>query len=101
MLLKQVRWTDTYDSLLYNDVCVGSGKTLAYLAPIISQLRKEEAEDGVVPRLRRPRALVLVPSRDLALQVLVSLKMYAQYMYTDSMHCFLLLLRKWQSLCAM
>jgi superfamily II DNA/RNA helicase len=48
----------------------GSGKTLAYLAPLISELRREEAEEGVVPRLRRPRALIVLPSRDLASQVL-------------------------------
>ncbi len=49
---------------------LGSGKTLAYLAPLISRLRDEEEGCGLVPRLRRPRALVLVPSRDLAAQVL-------------------------------
>ena len=53
-------------------VSVGSGKTIAYLAPLISQLRREEAEEGVVPRLRRPRALIVLPSRALASQVLVS-----------------------------
>lgn len=54
-------------------MCVtGSGKTLAYLAPIINQLRNEETEEGLVPRLKRPRALILLPSRDLASQVLVS-----------------------------
>lgn len=40
------------------------------MAPIINELRREEAEEGVVPRLRRPRALILLPSRDLAVQVL-------------------------------
>ena len=58
--------------------CVGSGsgKTLAYLAPLVSQLRREEEEEGVVPRLRRPRALIVLPSRDLASQVLVNVCMY-------------------------
>lgn len=50
---------------------VGSGKTLAYLAPLISRLKDEEEHHGLVPRLRRPRALILLPSRDLANQVLV------------------------------
>ena len=58
---------------LFSIYGLGSGKTLAYLAPVISELRREEAEEGVVPRLRRPRALVVLPSRDLASQVLVSL----------------------------
>ena len=48
----------------------GSGKTLTYLAPLISRLRDEEEVCGLVPRLRRPRALILLPSRDLAAQVL-------------------------------
>lgn len=47
------------------DVCVcaptGSGKTLAYAIPIVDKLSRR-----VVPRTR---ALVLLPSRDLALQV--------------------------------
>lgn len=49
---------------------LGSGKTLAYLAPLINRLREEEETHGVIPRLRRPRALILLPSRDLAAQVL-------------------------------
>ncbi len=49
---------------------LGSGKTLTYLAPLISRLRDEEEGCGLVPRLRRPRALILLPSRDLAAQVL-------------------------------
>lgn len=48
----------------------GSGKTLAYLAPLISCLRDDEEHQGIIPRLKRPRALVLLPSRDLAAQVL-------------------------------
>lgn len=48
----------------------GSGKTLAYLSPVVSHLRDEEERFGLVPRMRRPRALVLLPSRDLAAQVL-------------------------------
>ena len=51
---------------------LGSGKTLAYLSPLVSHLRDEEERLGLVPRMRRPRALVLLPSRDLAAQVLVS-----------------------------
>ena len=43
---------------------------MAYLAPLINQLRDEEEFHGVIPRLKRPRALVLLPSRDLAAQVL-------------------------------
>ena len=49
----------------------GSGKTIAYLAPIIHHLREEEQNYGVVARLRRPRACIVVPGRELATQVLV------------------------------
>ena len=48
----------------------GSGKTLVYAAPIVSQL-KDETEDGFINRLSRPRALVIAPSRELASQILV------------------------------
>lgn len=46
----------------------GAGKTLAYLAPIFSALRTGE-DDGVPRLVRRPRALVLAPTRELVAQV--------------------------------
>lgn len=42
---------------------------MVYLAPLISRLRDEE-EQGLLPRLKRPRALIVLPSRELAAQVL-------------------------------
>ena len=48
----------------------GSGKTLAYLLPIIEELKRDEIEQRVHTRLNRPRALVVVPNRELAIQVL-------------------------------
>ena len=50
----------------------GSGKTLSYLAPLLSQIKEEEETGGIVARLRRPRALIVAPSRVLAQQILVS-----------------------------
>ncbi|OWM63227.1 hypothetical protein CDL15_Pgr010627 [Punica granatum] len=48
----------------------GSGKTLAYLAPVIQRLREEEIQ-GVSKSLpRSPRAVILVPTAELASQVL-------------------------------
>ena len=47
----------------------GSGKTLAYLLPIMQTLRTDEEQGGSRARARRPRALVLLPTRELALQV--------------------------------
>ena len=53
------------DSLAGSDVCVkaptGSGKTLAFAIPVA--LRTKRADDG------RPRALILLPTRELAGQV--------------------------------
>jgi superfamily II DNA/RNA helicase len=53
------------DGLAGRDICgrapTGSGKTLAFGIPIVANLGRAEA--------RRPRALVLVPTRELATQV--------------------------------
>ncbi len=37
---------------------------------MVSRLRDEEEHFGVLSRLKRPRALIVLPSRDLAAQVL-------------------------------
>lgn len=50
---------------------LGTGKTLAYLSPIVHHLR-EEQDQGLISRLNRPRALIVLPNRELAFQVLVS-----------------------------
>ncbi|PXF44152.1 DEAD-box ATP-dependent RNA helicase 39 [Gracilariopsis chorda] len=51
----------------------GSGKTFAYLLPVVQQLKQAEQfrgeEDAPLRVARRPRALVLVPTRELAEQV--------------------------------
>ncbi|EFJ43504.1 hypothetical protein VOLCADRAFT_121417 [Volvox carteri f. nagariensis] len=46
----------------------GSGKTLAYLLPLVQALKQEEAS-GFVPRPKRPRVLVLGPTRELTDQI--------------------------------
>lgn len=51
----------------------GSGKTLAFGLPMLTRL----AELGDTPAAKRPRALVLVPTRELAFQVVDSLQTYA------------------------
>lgn len=48
----------------------GSGKTLAYLAPVIQRLRQEEMDGTSNSAPKSPRALVLVPTAELASQVL-------------------------------
>ncbi|VFR00321.1 unnamed protein product [Cuscuta campestris] len=47
----------------------GSGKTLAYLLPIVQLLRRDEASNGILMKPRRPRAVVLCPTRELCEQV--------------------------------
>ena len=47
----------------------GSGKTLAYLLPIVHILREHELVFGIPAKPRRPRALVLGPTRELAEQI--------------------------------
>ena len=57
------------DSLAGRDVLgqgrTGSGKTLAFALPLVARL----ASDPMAPMRGRPRALVLVPTRELATQV--------------------------------
>ncbi|WP_026120246.1 DEAD/DEAH box helicase [Nocardiopsis potens] len=64
------------DSLTGRDVLgrsrTGSGKTLAFGLPLLARLR------GGSARSRRPRALVLAPTRELAQQVTDSLEPYAR-----------------------
>ncbi|KAH7568116.1 hypothetical protein JRO89_XS07G0239900 [Xanthoceras sorbifolium] len=47
----------------------GSGKTLAYMLPLVQLLRHDEATLGMPMRPRRPRAVVLCPTRELSEQV--------------------------------
>ncbi|KAJ7969753.1 DEAD-box ATP-dependent RNA helicase [Quillaja saponaria] len=47
----------------------GSGKTLAYMLPLVQLLRRDEAMVGVPLKPRRPRAVVLCPTRELSEQV--------------------------------
>lgn len=47
----------------------GSGKTLAYMLPIVQLLRRDEATLGMLTKPRRPRAVVLCPTRELSEQV--------------------------------
>lgn len=53
----------------------GSGKTLSYLLPTIDMLKADEKTKGLVKRrLDHPRAVVLVPTRELVSQVVKSCK---------------------------
>ncbi|XP_015870126.3 DEAD-box ATP-dependent RNA helicase 50 isoform X2 [Ziziphus jujuba] len=48
----------------------GSGKTLAYLAPVIQRLRQEEVQGLSISLSQSPRVIILVPTAELASQVL-------------------------------
>ncbi|PON96285.1 DEAD-box ATP-dependent RNA helicase [Trema orientale] len=47
----------------------GSGKTLAYMLPLVQLLRRDEELFGMLMKPRRPRAVVLCPTRELSEQV--------------------------------
>ncbi len=51
----------------------GSGKTLAFVLPMLQQLADQERA-GYVRQAKRPRVLILVPTRELARQVLTTIK---------------------------
>jgi superfamily II DNA/RNA helicase len=65
------------DALAGRDVCgkakTGSGKTLAFGVPLLQRAKatrdKEGARTGAPPRPAQPLALVLLPTRELAVQV--------------------------------
>ncbi|MQL75574.1 hypothetical protein Taro_007959, partial [Colocasia esculenta] len=47
----------------------GSGKTLTYMLPLVQLLRRDEELSGMLMKPRRPRAVVLCPTRELSEQV--------------------------------
>ena len=58
----------------------GSGKTLAFGLPMLTRLSRHEDR----PAAKRPRALVLVPTRELAFQVVDSLNSYPTHPFIES-----------------
>ena len=67
--------------ILGDNVCIaaetGSGKTLTYLAPIFHLLKQEETILNIFSKKTRPRAIILVPTAELCLQVLAVAKSLA------------------------
>jgi superfamily II DNA/RNA helicase len=61
----------------------GSGKTLAYMLPCLQSMHIHE-QDGYVRKPKRPRCLVLVPTRELARQVLDCVKQIGHYSKVSS-----------------
>lgn len=52
----------------------GSGKTLAYVLPLVQQLKHQEMFENFERRPKRPRVLILAPTRELALQITAVVK---------------------------
>ena len=57
----------------------GTGKTAAFTLPLLQNLA-EDAEDGIRAEPRSMRALILVPTRELALQIADSIKTYGRHL---------------------
>ncbi|MBW2381260.1 MAG: DEAD/DEAH box helicase [Deltaproteobacteria bacterium] len=62
----------------------GTGKTAAFALPLLQRLDEETSP----PKPRRPRALVLAPTRELALQIHEELKSLGRY--TKMRHAFII-----------
>ncbi len=62
---------------LFGIAQTGTGKTAAFTLPLLHNL----AEDGVRPSPRAVRALILAPTRELALQISDSIKTYGRHMH--------------------
>ncbi|KAK9288451.1 hypothetical protein L1049_016908 [Liquidambar formosana] len=57
----------------------GSGKTLAYLVPVIQRLRQEELHGLSKSLSQSPRAIILVPTAELASQVLSNCRSMSKF----------------------
>ncbi|CAL9185940.1 DEAD-box ATP-dependent RNA helicase 50-like [Musa acuminata AAA Group] len=73
-----------YGPIIEGKTCIvadqsGSGKTLAYLAPTIQCLRQEEILGLGKASSRSPRVIILVPTAELASQVLSNCRSIAKY----------------------
>eukprot|EP00397_Hematodinium_sp_SG-2012_P039978 GEMP01043741.1.p1 GENE.GEMP01043741.1~~GEMP01043741.1.p1 ORF type:complete len:548 (+),score=91.66 GEMP01043741.1:129-1772(+) len=53
----------------------GTGKTLAYVVPMIQHLLETDDKD-VYPKAKKPRGLIIVPTRELAKQVLRTVRTF-------------------------
>ncbi len=58
----------------------GTGKTASFALPLLHRLSKK----GTKPRSSRPRALILAPTRELAVQIADSLKTYGRHTHLRS-----------------
>jgi ATP-dependent RNA helicase RhlE len=57
----------------------GTGKTAAFALPLLQRLSKQTPPNGS----RKPRALILTPTRELAVQVAESIKTYGRHLHLN------------------
>ncbi|PKI14820.1 DEAD/DEAH box helicase [Colwellia sp. 12G3] len=63
----------------------GTGKTASFVLPLLEQLNSRYKDTDKKLRGKRIRALILVPTRELAVQVEESISQYAKYLDISSM----------------
>lgn len=63
----------------------GTGKTAGFVLPLLEQLNSRYLQANLKLRGKRIRALILVPTRELAVQVEASISQYAKYLDISSM----------------
>jgi superfamily II DNA/RNA helicase len=63
----------------------GTGKTASFVLPLLELLNNRYKETEKKLRAKRIRALILVPTRELAVQVEASITQYAKYLNLSSM----------------
>ena len=63
----------------------GTGKTAGFVLPLLEQINSRYKEKNLKLRGKRIRALILVPTRELAVQVEESISQYAKYLDISSM----------------
>ena len=77
------------DALAGRDVLgrgrTGSGKTVAFALPVLERILSSQTSR----QPRRPRALILVPTRELAVQVAETVEYLAQAVQLRAMTCLL------------
>ena len=69
---------DGYD--LLGIAQTGTGKTAAFTLPLLQNLDADTAEEGIEAGPRETRALILAPTRELALQISESVETYGRHL---------------------
>ncbi|MBA0880611.1 hypothetical protein Goshw_009975 [Gossypium schwendimanii] len=84
VLLAQLSRAKAFGPVIEGQSCIiadqsGSGKTLAYLAPLVQRLREEELQGVSKSSSGSPRAVIIVPTAELASQVLNSCRSLSKF----------------------